>query len=476
MTEGFEIQDGLLSVLMPVYNEYSFVRASISKVLSAPLPEGIKLELVIVDDDSKDGTREILNELSEKHSEIRLIFHEKNQGKGAAIRTAIDAMKGEVAIFQDADLEYDPDEYGKIVKPIFDGYADVVYGSRFTASKERRVFFYKHALGNMFLTHLSNFFTDLYLTDMETCYKAFRSTVLKTIPIRSNDFGLEPEITAKVAKRDCVVYEVPISYRGRSYEEGKKITWKDGFIALKTIIKYWLVDDCYDERYGHNILMSMSHARRYNKYLADIARPFMGKHVLELGSGIGNMSVRLAGNHRLTVSDYDSVYVEMLNDMFLHREDINVAKIDVTNDEDFSAVEGNKIDTVVAFNMLEHIEDDGAVLDRVHKLLPQNGKLIMIVPQYQSFFSSFDEEVDHKRRYDKLGLRSLLVKHGFDVDLTKDVNWMGLPGWYINGVLLKRRGFGKIQLKIFDLLVPLLRITGWLPLPGLSIFVVATKQ
>ncbi|MHC4873146.1 MAG: glycosyltransferase [Planctomycetota bacterium] len=476
MTESFECRKKLFSILMPVYNEYSFVRACICKVLAAPLPDGIERELVIVDDGSKDGTREILSELAEAHSEINLIFHEENQGKGAAIRTAIEAMKGEVAIFQDADLEYDPNEYSKLITPILEGYADVVYGSRFAMSKERRVFFYKHALGNMFLTHLSNLFTDLFLTDMETCYKAFRSAILKTIPIRSNDFGLEPEITAKVSKRDCIVYEVPISYRGRSYAEGKKITWKDGFIALKTIVKYWLIDDCFDERYGHKILLAMSHARRYNKWLAELARPFMGKHVLELGSGIGNMSIRLAGQHHLTVSDYDPVYVEMLGNVFEHREDVGIAKIDVTKDEDFEAVKDKNIDTVVAYNMLEHIEDDGAVLDRIHKLLPYNGTLLLIVPQYQSFFSTFDEEVDHKRRYDKLGLRSLLVKHGFDVEKTKDVNWLGLPGWYINGVLLRRRHFSKIQLKIFDLLVPILKLTSWLPLPGLSILAVARKQ
>ncbi len=476
MSNMYKYEKKLFSILMPVYNEYSFIRKCVGDVIKAKLPDGISRELIIVDDGSTDGTREILKELDEQYSEIKLIFHEKNQGKGAAVRTAIAEMNGEYAIFQDADLEYDPNEYTKIITPIIDGYADVVYGSRFATSEQRRVFFYKHALGNMFLTHLSNLFTDLFLSDMETCYKAFRASVLKTIPIRSNDFGIEPEITAKVAKRDCIVYEVPISYRGRSYAEGKKITWKDGFIALKTIIKYWLIDDCYDERYGHNVLHEMKHANRYNKWIAKLSHKYIGKHLLELGSGIGNMSIRLTGQHRLTVSDYEPAYIDMLSSMFEHREDVEIAKVDITKDEDFEAIKDKKIDTVIAYNVLEHIDDDGAVLDRIYKLLPKNGTLIIIVPQYQSLFSSFDEELEHKRRYDKLSLRSLLINNGFDCEKTKDVNWLGIFGWYLNGIILKRKRFSKIQLKMFDLMVPILKLTHGLSLPGLSIMAIAKKQ
>jgi hypothetical protein len=173
---------------------------------------------------------------------------------------------------------------------IKEGHGDVVYGSRFASRTMRRVFNYHHALGNKFLTRLSNITTGLDLTDVETCYKAFRADVLKTIPLRSNRFGIEPEITAKIAKRNCVVFEVPISYAGRNYSEGKKIGWKDGYSAIYTILKYWFVDDCFDEHYAQAILHNLAHARRFNKWMVKGIEPYLGDRILEVGSGIGNIS------------------------------------------------------------------------------------------------------------------------------------------------------------------------------------------
>ena len=178
--------------------------------------------MVVVDDGSEDGTRELLREFAASEKRVRFIEHERNEGKGAAIRTAIRAATGDLIVFQDADLEYDPNDYVRLVRPFLEDGADVVYGSRFLPSDRRRVLYFRHTIGNRFLTFLSNCFTDLNLTDMETCYKMFRGPLLKSIPIRSNDFAIEPEITAKVAKRDCSVFEVPISYLGRTYREGKR--------------------------------------------------------------------------------------------------------------------------------------------------------------------------------------------------------------------------------------------------------------
>ncbi|MBN1258055.1 MAG: glycosyltransferase, partial [Planctomycetes bacterium] len=333
----------LLSILIPVYNEYAFVRNSILAILEAPLPENVEREIVVVDDGSTDGTREVLAELEASHPEIRLIQHTTNQGKGAAIRTAIESMQGDIAIFQDADLEYDPGDYTRVIRPILEGRADVVYGSRFAYSEERRVLFYHHMLGNLFLTHLSNMFTGLNLTDMESCYKAFRASLLKSIPIRSNGFGIEPEITAKIAKRDCIVYEVPITYRGRSYDEGKKITWKDGVVAFFVILKYWLLDDCYEERYGHEVLVAMSKTRRFSRWIADLTQPHLGRRVLELGSGIGNMSRHLCGARRFIASDIDPVYLNLLQNQFAGRDNVEVVKLDVTSSEDFTALQGQEI-------------------------------------------------------------------------------------------------------------------------------------
>jgi glycosyltransferase involved in cell wall biosynthesis len=221
----------LLSIIIPAFNEAAFLPEVIRRVEETPYDK----EIIIVDDGSTDGTREYLKGLVSEG--IKVIVHEKNMGKGAAMRTGIAVASGDVVIVQDADLEYDPKDYPVLLEPIMQGKADVVYGSRFLGGPHRVLFFW-HSVGNSLITLISNIFTDLNLTDMETGYKAFRKKVFETITIESNRFGFEPEITAKVAKKGFRIYEVPISYSGRSYQEGKKITWKDGIKAIFTVLKY----------------------------------------------------------------------------------------------------------------------------------------------------------------------------------------------------------------------------------------------
>lgn len=232
-----------LSVVIPAYNERATVHELLRRVAAAPLPEGMELEMVVVDDGSTDGTRELLAELAEgaDPAPFRLVLHAENRGKGAAVRSGLAAGTGDVLLIQDADLEYDPREYPTLLEPILDGEADVVYGSRFIGGRPHRVLFFWHSLGNRFLTTLSNMFTDLNLSDMETCYKVFRREMLEGVTLRSNRFGIEPELTAKMARRGARIYEVPISYRGRTYAEGKKIGWKDGFAAIWAILRYNLL-------------------------------------------------------------------------------------------------------------------------------------------------------------------------------------------------------------------------------------------
>ena len=223
-----------LSVIIPCYNEKATIKEIVDAVRNSSWSD---IELIVVDDCSSDGTRDILqNEIRDKLDQ--LILHEVNQGKGAAIRTGIKQAQGDVILIQDADLEYDPNEYDYLMKPIAEGRADVVYGSRFASGSAHRVLYFWHRLGNGFLTFMSNMFTNLNLTDMETCYKAFRADILKQIEIEENGFGMEPELTAKISKMKCRIYEVGISYYGRTYAEGKKINWKDGFRAIYCIIKY----------------------------------------------------------------------------------------------------------------------------------------------------------------------------------------------------------------------------------------------
>ena len=228
-----------LSVIMPCYNEKATIRKILAEVFAVDL-DSTQKEIIIVDDGSKDGTRDILAELAKKHKEIKLIFQEVNQGKGAALKKGILASTGDVVIVQDADLEYDPEEYPRLMYPIERGHADVVYGSRFIGGEPHRIIYYRNQVANKFLTMLSNMFTGLNLTDMETCYKMFRGELVRNLArqLKAQRFGFEPEITARVAKSGAAVYEIGISYYGRSKEEGKKIGVKDGIKAIWEIIRF----------------------------------------------------------------------------------------------------------------------------------------------------------------------------------------------------------------------------------------------
>ena len=234
-----ETKERMISIVIPVYNEAETLAELIERVQSVELP--LDKEIIVIDDASTDGTGEVIKQLAGEN--IVRIFHEKNRGKGAALRSGFSRAQGDIVLIQDADLEYDPNEYPKLLQPILDGRADVVYGSRFVGAEAHRVLYFWHMMGNRFLTLLSNMFTNLNLTDMETCYKVFRNEVLQRITIRENRFGFEPEITAKVSRLGCRIYEVGISYSGRTYEEGKKIGIVDGLRAFYCIVKYHFVAD-----------------------------------------------------------------------------------------------------------------------------------------------------------------------------------------------------------------------------------------
>jgi glycosyltransferase involved in cell wall biosynthesis len=230
-----------LSVIIPAYNERATIEQLLRRVAAAPLPPGVDIEMVVVDDGSRDGTRDVVRELAARgEMPLRLIEHAQNRGKGAAVRTGFAEAHGDIVLVQDADLEYSPDDYPTLLEPILEGFADVVFGSRFLGGPHRVLFFW-HSVGNKALTMLSNMMTNLNLSDMETCYKVFRMDVVRQLDLRSDRFGIEPEITAKVAKLRVRIYEVPISYHGRTYAEGKKIGWKDGVSAIWAIVRFNLL-------------------------------------------------------------------------------------------------------------------------------------------------------------------------------------------------------------------------------------------
>jgi glycosyltransferase involved in cell wall biosynthesis len=345
-----------LSILMPVYNERTMVERCIAGVLAAPLPENMARELIVVDDHSSDGTYDILQRLAAAEPAIRLFRHEVNRGKGAAVRSAIQQATGDFSLIQDADLEYDPAEYPVLLRPLLDGRADAVFGSRYLAGEQTRVLPFWHSMINKTLTTISNMFCNLNLTDMETCYKVFRTDLLKSIPIRSDRFGFEPEITMKSAKRKLRIYEVPISYHGRTYEEGKKIGWRDGLKALGVIFKFWVIDDLYAAPYGRGVLNNLTGTPQYLSWLARVLRPYLGDSVLEIGAGIGNMAGRLMGRRLLYVAaESDTLHLHALHNRFLRTPNVQVRRIDPAQMADFEGLEST-FDTVLAINVLEYLE------------------------------------------------------------------------------------------------------------------------
>jgi glycosyltransferase involved in cell wall biosynthesis len=463
----------LLSILVAAYNEEEYLAASILRALAAPLPEGLESEIVAVDDGSTDSTPRILDELARQHPErIRVFHHKVNTGKGAAIRTALENARGEFSIIQDGDLEYDPSEYPKVLGPLLANKADVVYGSRFLISGERRVIYYWHALANHFLTTACNMAADINLTDMETCYKAFRTTLGRGIPIRSNRFGIEPELTIKFAKRQASIYEVPISYYGRTYDDGKKIGAKDAVSALWVILRCYFTRDIYVDR-GAKILDSLAGTKRFNKWMADTVRPLLGARVLELGAGIGNMTQHLARGRKIYVaSDIDQEHMARLRVRFRGRPNLEIRQCDLSDAGDFQSMRG-MFDSVVCLNVMEHVEDDLGALRNIFSALRPGGRAVILVPQDQKAFGTLDEVLGHCRRYSEEQLRARMEEAGFEVERVLYFNRVTRPAWRFNGQVLKRRSFGRLQLGIFDVLVPLWRrIDGYFPWPAVSLIAV----
>ncbi len=451
-----------LSILIPVYNEIRTLERLLKAVLDAPLP--CEREIVVVDDKSSDGSREFLEQFAGGNACVRLILHERNRGKGQAVRSAIANMTGDWAIIQDADLEYDPRDYKNLLEPVLDGVADVVLGSRFLVGRYSRAMFFWHAVANRILTLGVNVVSDLNLTDMETCYKLMRGDILKHLNLRSPGFDLEPELVIKLARWGARIYEVPISYRGRTYEEGKKIGPKDALRALSATVRYSFFDARYCDNEGFLILQSLDRAKRFNRWLFSRLDKWLGDEVLEAGCGIGTLTKFILNKKRVVCVDIDPMYVDRLNKSYGHLANVSVHHCDLEDRHALcGAVGGSPPDSLFCSNVLEHVEDDVRVLENFHEILAPGGRAVILVPNNPAMYAGVDKALGHHRRYTKEDLRSKMEQAGFRVLSCEGFNRVGGFGWHVSGKILRKKTLSVGQMRLFELLMPVIRLLEWVP-------------
>ena len=472
-----------LTVIVPVYNEEHLVEESLGRLLVLEQSERLeKIQVVVVDDASGDGTPQVLERLRDtlprksRRTEWEFIRHRKNTGKGGAIRTGLERAESDVTIIHDGDLEYHPKDILRMMPLFIEEGADAVYGSRFTTHEYRRVLLFRHELGNRLVTFLCNLVSNLNLTDMETCYKAVRTALLKSIPLKSNDFRFEPEITIKLAKRRARVFEIPINYSGRTYAEGKKINWIDGLKAVAAIVRFSLSDDIFTQDvYGSQILARLSRAQHFNAWMADTIRPYVGDSVLEIGSGIGNLTVQLLPRKTYTATDINPLYLQIMNNLKENKPYLSVNRLDLNDVSEFKKA-GKRFDTAICLNVIEHLEDEHQAMRNIADLLESRGRAIVLVPRGKLLFGSLDEVLGHKKRYEIRDLRSMASAAGLSVEKIIPFNRTSTIPWYVNACILKRRHFGLFQITMFNLLVPLIRhIDAYLPWASLSLIAVLKK-
>jgi SAM-dependent methyltransferase len=466
-----------LSVMVPVYNEKHVVEASIRRVLALDDPLISSLEVIIVDDWSTDGTWEILQRLAASDSRIVLLRNEQNLGKGAAIRNAIKHSTGEISIIHDADLEYDPADIPSLLVPFAQEGADAVFGSRYISAPYRRALMHRHTTINKTLTSVGNWLTDLSLTDIETCYKAIKTDLLKSIPLRSNDFRFEVEITFKLAKRRARVFEAPIRYLPRTREEGKKIKARDGVLAIMAMLRYWLIDDLYtQDEYGSSILSGLKHARRLNFWIGKTLRPFIGDRVLEVGAGIATLTNQFIPREHYVAADTNPQCLRYLQSFSFGKPYLHVLHINPSEAEHFEGLQ-EKFDTALVVNVLDRAADDQMVLQNIWSILEPGGRAVVFVSQHPGLFGELDKALGRRERYTRAKLEQSLTAAGFEVEQMFDFNRFSVPGWWLNGKLLRTNKISRLQLKAVDVVMPLVsRMDKLYPWKGLSLIGIAKKN
>ena len=466
-----------VTAIVPVFNEKHLVKSSLARLLALQFPQGIISQVLIIDDGSTDGSWSVLQEIAITDPRILLIQHDKNMGKGAAIRSALPHATGDVCVVHDSDLEYNPADIPQLLQPFLNEGADAVFGSRFMAGSYRRALMYRHAWINKLITGFVCWFTDLYLTDVETSYKAIRTELLKSLPIRASDFSIEIELAMKLAKRRARIFEVPIRYSPRSYEEGKKVKAKDGFLALFAILRNWVIDDIYQQdAYGSNILNDLQDARRFNQWMGDTLRPYIGDNVIEVGCGIGTLTNQFIPRDHYLAADINPHYLRYMQAYAMGKPYLQVANMDATNEVDFDPYK-QQFDTALMINVLEHVADEQAALHNLSYVLKKGGRCVILVPQHPKLYGTLDVVLEHRERYTDKGLRNSLEKAGFEVEKIFDFNRISVLGWWLNGKILKKSSFSRIQIKILEMLMPVIRrLDRFLPYRGISVIGIGIKR
>lgn len=489
-----------VSIIIPAYNERPTLRTVLARVLAVDLrPLGLEKEIIVVDDGSTDGTREQVMALAGRwqdvvrpaldregvHADwamqgahITGILHADNQGKAAALRTGFAAATGDLVLIQDADLEYDPGDFPKLLRPLVEGYADVVYGSRFAAT-ERRALRYWHAWGNKVITTVVNMAANLELTDVETCYKALRRDVLDELTLESERFGVEVELTIKLARMRCRIYEVPIRYHGRGYDQGKKITWRDGVEAMWLTARFGLApDEVTGPAPGDSIRM-LRGMRAHDRALADTVRPWLGRCVVEVRAGQGNLTAMLVGGPQLVATDPRGRVVARLRDRFGGFDNVTALRWDGLGPLRWHPAAGEPpVDTVLAVNVLGMAEDPAALVAGMAAALGRGGgRVVIVAPAWPGIQGPLDDQVGHRQRFSPAALRALAGAAGLRVVHEGWFNLLGLPGWAL-GRATRAARVPRVPLGLYSLAsrvaLPAERALGGPPI-GLSRVLVAER-
>lgn len=463
----------LLSIIVPVYNEEKTVKKLIKKVDKIDIDK----QIIIVDDGSKDNSKDIIKNLKTKSPLIKK-FHRHNKGKGSAIQTGLQATTGKYTVIQDADLEYYPSDLEKLIKPLIKGESNVVYGSRFKYAEKgiySNFWFYS---GGQVVNWLANFLYGLKITDEPTCYKIMDTQLLKSLRLEATGFEFCPEVTAKLALRGEKIIELPIRYKPRHFDDGKKISWRDGLIAIQTLLKYRFQKRKNNMTSG---LEMVSLAKNYNRWIFSQFNKYVKGNVLEVGGGIGTFTSMLTGKaDSITSLEIDKKYLQQLNDRFKKHPKIKIKNLDLTKKTHLKKLRG-RFDLIIMINVLEHIKNHQQMLVNLESKLKPGGKLFVFVPAHQQLYSQWDKSVGHYRRYSKSELTGLVQQSGFKIEVINHFNIIGAFGWWVNKLLKSQPGDKGLiwQTLLFDrLIVP---IFAWFekhfkPPFGQSITLLASKK